>query len=137
MQGVHQAIGADSEEHVDTAAALWLLASLAALHRLPFDADLVIKQFPPPFDLPTLIDALGALGLKAGLTPWPEAAPGAPEARQTLAPTTSISTIASSASGNNRPASPVPPISPQDYASASSPTAASQATKSSDHPAMS
>jgi len=78
MQGVHQAIGADSEEHVDTAAALWLLASLAALHRLPFDADLVIKQFPPPFDLPTLIDALGALGLKAGLTPWPEAAPGAP-----------------------------------------------------------
>lgn len=73
MQGVHQDTVADAEEHVDTQAALWLLASLAGLYRQPFDAELVIKRFPPPIDLPTLIEALGALGLKAGFSHWPEA----------------------------------------------------------------
>ncbi|OGB35123.1 MAG: hypothetical protein A3F78_20830 [Burkholderiales bacterium RIFCSPLOWO2_12_FULL_61_40] len=73
MQGVHQGIVANSEEHVDTPAALWLLASLAGFYRQPFDAELVIKRFPPPFDLPALIEALDALGLKAGLAAWPEA----------------------------------------------------------------
>jgi subfamily B ATP-binding cassette protein HlyB/CyaB len=56
---------------MDTPAALWLLASLAGFHRRPFDAELVIRRFPPPFDLPTLIEALEALGLKAGLATWP------------------------------------------------------------------
>lgn len=73
MQGVHQDTVADSEEHVETQAALWLLASLAGFYRQPFDAELVIKRFPPPIDLPTLIEALSALGLKAGLAHWPEA----------------------------------------------------------------
>lgn len=73
MQGVHQDSVADSEGHVDTPAALWLLASLAGLYRQPFDAELVIKRFPPPINLPTLIEALDALGLKAGLAAWPEA----------------------------------------------------------------
>ncbi|THF58110.1 peptidase domain-containing ABC transporter [Pseudothauera rhizosphaerae] len=52
-------------------AVVWLLASLAALFRQPFDAELVLKRFPPPIDLPTLIEALESLGLKAGLVPWP------------------------------------------------------------------
>ncbi|MEJ5211995.1 MAG: hypothetical protein WHV61_11295, partial [Burkholderiales bacterium] len=73
MQGVHQGAVADPEEWVETQAALWLLASLAGFYRQPFDAELVIKRFPPPIDLPTLIEALGALGLKAGLAHWPEA----------------------------------------------------------------
>ncbi len=73
MQGVHQDKVADSEERVDTQAALWLLASLAGFYRQPFDAELVFKRFPPPIDLPTLIEALDALGLKAGLAHWPEA----------------------------------------------------------------
>ncbi|MBL5862141.1 peptidase domain-containing ABC transporter [Serratia fonticola] len=73
MQGVHRDNIADSEGHIETQAALWLLASLAGLYRQPFDADLVIKNFPPPIDLPTLIEALDALGIKAGLAPWPEA----------------------------------------------------------------
>jgi subfamily B ATP-binding cassette protein HlyB/CyaB len=46
---------------------------LAGFHRRPFDAELVIQRFPPPIDLPTLIEALDALGLKAGLAHWPEA----------------------------------------------------------------
>lgn len=73
MQGVHHESLADSQGQVYTQAALWLLASLAGLYRQPFDAELVIKRFPPPIDLPTLIEALGALGLKAGLKHWPEA----------------------------------------------------------------
>jgi subfamily B ATP-binding cassette protein HlyB/CyaB len=72
MQGMHQDAVADSEEHVDAQAALWLLASLSGFYRQPFDAELVIQRFPPPFDLPMLIEALGALGLKAGLARWPE-----------------------------------------------------------------
>lgn len=72
MQGVHQDTVADSEEHVDTQAALWLLGSLAGFYRQPFDAELVMKHFSPPFDLPSLIEALEALGLKAGLVAWPQ-----------------------------------------------------------------
>jgi subfamily B ATP-binding cassette protein HlyB/CyaB len=47
---------------------IWALGSLCRLHQLPFDPDLVLKQFPPPYDLPTLLRAAGACGLKAGLT---------------------------------------------------------------------
>jgi ATP-binding cassette, subfamily B, bacterial HlyB/CyaB len=46
---------------------IWALASLCRLHRVPFDAELVLKQFPPPYDLPTLLRAAQACGLKAGL----------------------------------------------------------------------
>jgi subfamily B ATP-binding cassette protein HlyB/CyaB len=49
---------------------LWLLGSLAGFYRRPFDAELVMKRFSPPFDLPSLIEALEALGLKAGLVAW-------------------------------------------------------------------
>jgi ATP-binding cassette, subfamily B, bacterial HlyB/CyaB len=70
---VHQDTAANSEKYIDTHAALWLLASLAGFYRQPFDADLVIKRFPPPIDLTTLIEALAALGLKAGLAHWPKA----------------------------------------------------------------
>lgn len=63
----------DVQGCMDTRAALWLLASLAGFHRQPFDAELAIKRFPPPIDLPTLVEALATLGLDAGLTAWPDA----------------------------------------------------------------
>ena len=50
-----------------TEAFVWALESLCRLHRVPFDAELVLKQFPPPYDLPTLLRAAHACGLKAGL----------------------------------------------------------------------
>lgn len=53
--------------------AIWLLGSLASLHRKPFDADLLVKRFAPPWDLPTLMEALAGLGLKAGAVAWPDA----------------------------------------------------------------
>jgi len=73
MEGARQDTAVHSEGHIETQAALWLLASLAGFYRQPFDAELVIKRFPPPIDLPTLIEVLDALRLKAGLAAWPDA----------------------------------------------------------------
>ena len=42
-----QAARADQRERVLTEGFIWALASLCRLHRIPFDADLVLKQFPP------------------------------------------------------------------------------------------
>ena len=75
MQGSHTTAVACGQGSIDTQAALWLLANLARFHQQAFDAALVIGRYPPPFDLPTLIEALGALGLKAGLSCWPTNGP--------------------------------------------------------------
>jgi subfamily B ATP-binding cassette protein HlyB/CyaB len=56
-----------ARDAVLTEAFVWALDSLCRLHRVPFDAELVLKQFPPPYDLPTLLRAAKACGLKAGL----------------------------------------------------------------------
>jgi subfamily B ATP-binding cassette protein HlyB/CyaB len=56
-----------ARDAVLTEAFVWALDSLCRLHRVPFDAELVLKQFPPPYDLPTLLRAARACGLKAGL----------------------------------------------------------------------
>lgn len=72
VQGVQRENSESLEREFDTGAIVWLLASLAGFYRQPFDAELVLKRFPPPIDLPTLIEALGALGLKAGVASWPK-----------------------------------------------------------------
>jgi subfamily B ATP-binding cassette protein HlyB/CyaB len=71
MQEANQESIAHSNEHIETQAALWLLGSLAGFYRQLFDPELVTKRFAPPFDLPTLVEALEALNLKAGLVAWP------------------------------------------------------------------
>jgi subfamily B ATP-binding cassette protein HlyB/CyaB len=43
---------------------VWAMGSLCALHRKPFDATLLLNQFPPPFKLSVLIEAPRALGFK-------------------------------------------------------------------------
>lgn len=43
---------------------VWLLGSLCALHRRPFHADLLLKQFPPPYTTDSLIRAAKALGFR-------------------------------------------------------------------------
>ncbi len=45
---------------------LWVLGSLCQLHRIPFDPQLVLRQFPPPHSRQKLVEALNALGLRAG-----------------------------------------------------------------------
>ena len=72
MQGAQQETTAHSLGQLDTPSALWLLGSLAGFYRRPFDAALVLQRFAPPFDFPSLIEALEALGLKAGLAEWPQ-----------------------------------------------------------------
>ena len=52
---------------VGTEGFVWALARLCRLNRVAFDSDLVLKQFPPPYDLPALLRAARACGLKAGL----------------------------------------------------------------------
>lgn len=72
MQGVHREGELAPHGVIDTAAAVWLLGSVAGLYRRPFDAELVLKRLAPPVDFPALIEALRALKLNAGLTCWPE-----------------------------------------------------------------
>jgi len=43
---------------------VWALGSLCALHRMPFDADLLLKEFPPPHGRDALIQAGRALGFR-------------------------------------------------------------------------
>ena len=46
---------------------VWLLGSLSALYRLPFEAALIEQEFPPPYTLATLHQAARALGFKTGV----------------------------------------------------------------------
>lgn len=46
---------------------LWALGSLCQLHRVPFDAGLVLGQFPAPHTAVSLVDAATRLGLKCDL----------------------------------------------------------------------
>lgn len=46
---------------------VWALGSLYALNRIPFDAELLLKQFPPPYSSDTLIHASRTLGFRIKL----------------------------------------------------------------------
>lgn len=43
---------------------IWAMGSFCALNRKPFDAELFLKQFPPPYTADTLIHAARALGFR-------------------------------------------------------------------------
>ena len=60
------------QEEVGRQEVLWLLGSLSAFYRLPFDASLVAQEFPPPYTLATFHEAARSLGLKTGAAPLPE-----------------------------------------------------------------
>lgn len=50
---------------------IWGLAAICQLHRRPFAPELVLQQFPPPYDPRSLHDAAVALKLKSGLRAVP------------------------------------------------------------------
>jgi ABC-type bacteriocin/lantibiotic exporter with double-glycine peptidase domain len=57
----------------------WALQAVATLHRQPFDAALMQRQFPPPHDESTLIHAARQLGFRADALEAPcEALAGLP-----------------------------------------------------------
>ncbi|MDE2090178.1 MAG: peptidase domain-containing ABC transporter, partial [Gammaproteobacteria bacterium] len=43
---------------------IWVLGSFCALNRTPFDPELLVRQFPPPYTSDTLIHAARALGFR-------------------------------------------------------------------------
>jgi len=60
----HQRQHSTGTPDLHTSHLLWALGSICALNRLPFDAELLLRQFPPPYGPDTLIHAARALGLK-------------------------------------------------------------------------
>jgi len=56
---------------------VWGLGSLCALNRVPFDPQLLLRQFPPPLTTDNLLHGVRDLGFKAKLTPC--AVQGLPE----------------------------------------------------------
>ena len=54
---------------VNGADLVWALGSIAGLHRKPFDAQLLLQQFPPPYSVASLISAAQALGFDARFGP--------------------------------------------------------------------
>ncbi|HEY0488663.1 MAG TPA: peptidase domain-containing ABC transporter [Telluria sp.] len=44
----------------------WALGSLCQLYQLPFSAELVLQQFPPPYDRASLLTAAKAFGFQVG-----------------------------------------------------------------------
>jgi ATP-binding cassette, subfamily B, bacterial HlyB/CyaB len=62
-----RATAVEARDFVAADGFVWALASLCRLHRIPFDPELVLRQFQPPYDLATLLRAAEACGLKAGL----------------------------------------------------------------------
>ncbi len=53
---------------------LWLIGSLSSVFRLPFDANLIRQQFPPPYSRTSLLNALQSLDFKVGEMELDEAA---------------------------------------------------------------
>lgn len=54
--------------NIDGQDLIWALGSLCALHRIPFDPQLILKQFTPPYTSDTLIHAARELGFKIKLS---------------------------------------------------------------------
>ena len=50
---------------VSSADLAWALASIAGLHRKPFDAELLLQQFAPPYSVASLVAAAQGLGFDA------------------------------------------------------------------------
>jgi subfamily B ATP-binding cassette protein HlyB/CyaB len=55
------------ETPIEAADLLWALAGLCGVQRVPFDARVVLQQFPPPLDVAALMRAANALGLRVSL----------------------------------------------------------------------
>ena len=73
MTPPHSAVRAPANTDLSAAHLAWLIGSVAALFRRPFDANLVLKQFTPPLDLTTVIEAIRAQGLHTAAVTWPDA----------------------------------------------------------------
>ncbi len=60
----HQYVATEASLPLSRHSLLWTLGSFCRLMRHPFDAGLLMQQFPPPYTTDTLVHASRALGLK-------------------------------------------------------------------------
>ena len=70
LQFIKQQKGATARPtnaNVEAADLVWALGSLCALNRIPFDPELLLKQFPPPYTTDGLVHAARALGFRIKL----------------------------------------------------------------------
>lgn len=51
---------------VDPQGFVWLIGGLCQINRIPFDANLLLQQFPPPYPVEKAIEALTAFGFRVG-----------------------------------------------------------------------
>ena len=56
-------------EQISRDAFVWLIGSLCATNRVPFDARLFLQQFPPPYSVHRLVEATRALQFRLGQSP--------------------------------------------------------------------
>ncbi len=54
-------------ERIDDNAVMWALALVSQLHSIPFDPQLVLRQFPPPHTQVALREALAAIGFRSDM----------------------------------------------------------------------
>ena len=54
------------DHHIERDHFVWSLGSICRLNRVPFDPNLLLQQFAPPYDLASLIKGAQALGFKTG-----------------------------------------------------------------------
>lgn len=66
-----RAVSEDEAQHLPETSLLWLTSSLAARFGKPFDPALLLRGLSPPFDIPTIIEALHGLGIDSALGPQP------------------------------------------------------------------
>ena len=57
------------DHHIERDQFVWALGSVCQLNRVPFDPNLLLQQFAPPYDLASLIKGAQALGFKTGQQP--------------------------------------------------------------------
>src|SRR5688500_3164648 len=86
---------------------IWGLAAICQLHRRPFAPDLLLQQFPPPYDPRSLQAAALALKLKSGLR-------SVPASGLALLPTPFIAVLG--AQPSTASAAPGAPAAPSDLA---------------------
>ena len=96
---------------------VWAVGSLCALHRVPFDAELLLRRFPPPYDSASLQQAALAYEFKVALqalpvqdihpTVFPVLAILKPKAQEAQ-PLTDLTTAADNASAEQAQQAPLP-----------------------------
>jgi subfamily B ATP-binding cassette protein HlyB/CyaB len=59
------------QEYISGERFVWLAGAACQIFRLPFDAQLLAREFPPPHERAAVVEAFAALGLRVALNALP------------------------------------------------------------------